>query len=104
MVEEDIRLVLDEHNSSLITYELEPGIYTFKDFSETLLKILQPEYEGYHNAIDTEFDDITMKTKLVVRSGIVAIRLMRNRFFSTILISTMVGIINTIMNALAEKL
>ena len=43
LVEDDIRLVLDEYNSSFITYELEPGIYTFKDLSEALLKILQPE-------------------------------------------------------------
>ena len=43
LVEDDIRLALDEYNSSFITYELEPGIYTFKDLSEALLKILQPE-------------------------------------------------------------
>ena len=43
LVEDDIRLVLDEYNSSFITFELEPGIYTFKDLSEALLKILQPE-------------------------------------------------------------
>ena len=67
LIEDDLKLVLDEYNSSFITYELEPGIYTFKDISEALLKILQPEYEGYHNAIDIEYDDITMKTKLVVR-------------------------------------
>ena len=29
LVENDIKLVLDEYNSSFITYELEPGIYTF---------------------------------------------------------------------------
>ena len=43
LVEDDIRLVLDEYNSSFITYELEPGIYTFKDLSGALLKILQPD-------------------------------------------------------------
>ena len=43
LVEDDIRLVLVEYNSSFITYELEPGFYTFKDLSEALLKILQPE-------------------------------------------------------------
>ena len=85
LVEDDIKLVLDEYNSSFITYELEPGIYTFKDISEALLKILQPEYEGYHNAIDIEFDNITMKTKLVVRYGIIAIRFDEKSFFSTIL-------------------
>ena len=45
LVEDDIKIVLDEYNSNFITYELEPGIYTFKDISKALLKILQPEYE-----------------------------------------------------------
>jgi len=67
LVEDDIRLVLNEYISSFITDGLEPGIYTFKDLSEVLLRILQPEYEGFHNAIDIEFDDITMKTKFIVR-------------------------------------
>ena len=43
LVEDDIRLVLDEYNSSFITYELEPGIYTFKDLFGALLRLLQPE-------------------------------------------------------------
>ena len=34
LVEDDIKLVLDEYNSNFITYELEPGIYTFEDISE----------------------------------------------------------------------
>ena len=53
---DDIRLVLDEYNSSFITYEILPGICTFKDLSEALLRTLQPENEGYHNAIDIQFD------------------------------------------------
>ena len=48
----------------------------FQNFSEeAILKILQPGYEGYHDAIDIEFDDVSMKTKLVVRRGIIAIKL-----------------------------
>ena len=74
LVEDDIRLVLDEYNSSFITYELEPGIYTFKDLSDALLKILQPDYERYDDAIDIVFDDVTMKAELVVRPGLIAIR------------------------------
>ena len=85
LVQDDIKLVLDEYNSSFVTYELDPGIYTFKDISEALLKILQPEYDGYHNAIDIEYDDITMKIKLDVRSGIIAIRFDEKSFFSTVL-------------------
>ena len=35
--------------------------------------------------IDIEYDDITMKTKLVVRHGVIAIRFDEKSFFSTIL-------------------
>ena len=85
LVEDDVKLVLDEYNSSFITYELEPGIYTFKDISEALLNILQVEYPGPINAINIEFDDITRKTKLIVNIGIIAIRFDEKSFFSTIL-------------------
>ena len=85
LVEDDIKLVLDEYNSNFITYKLTPGIYTFKDISETLFNILQSEYPGPGNVIDIEYDDITMKTKLVVRYGIIAIRFDEKSFFSTVL-------------------
>ena len=85
LVEDDIKLVLDEYNSSFITYEITPGIYTFKDISEAVFKILQSEYPGYSNTIVIEYDDITMKTKLDVKSGIIAIRFDEKSFFSTIL-------------------
>ena len=85
LVQDDIKLVLDEYNSSFVTYELDPGIYTFKDISEALFNILQSEYPGPSNVIDIEYDDITMKTKLVVRSGIIAIRFDEKSSFSTIL-------------------
>ena len=85
LVEDDVKPVLDEYNSSFITYELEPGIYTFKDISEALLNILQVEYPRPINTINIEFDDITRKTKLVVNIGIIAIRFDEKSFFSTIL-------------------
>ena len=85
LVQDDIKLVLDEYNSSFITYELDPGIYTFKDIFEALFNILQSDYPGPSNVIDIEFDDITRKTKLVVRFGIIAIRFDEKSFFSTIL-------------------
>ena len=85
LIEDDLKLVLDEYNSSFITYELEPGIYTFKDISEALFIILQSECPGPNNVIDIEYDDITMKTKLVVNIGIIAIRFDEKSFFSTIL-------------------
>ena len=85
LVEDDIKLVLEEYNSNFNTYELEPGIYTFKVFSEALYNIIQSEYPGPGNVIDIEYDDITMKTKLVVKYGIIAIRFDEKSFFSTIL-------------------
>ena len=85
LVEDDIKLVLDEYNLSFINYELEPGIYTFNDISGALFNILQPEYPVPSNTIVIEFDDITRKTKLFVRSGIVAIRFDGKSFFSTVL-------------------
>ena len=85
LVDDDIKLVLDEYNSSFITYELQPGIYTFKNISEALFNILQIEYPGPSNVIVIEYDDITMKTKLDVRSGIVAIRFDEKSFFCTVL-------------------
>ena len=85
LVQDDVKLVLDEYNSSFITYKLEPGIYTFKDISEALCNILQSEYPGPSNVIDIEHDDITMKTEMVVKSGIIAIRFDEKSFFITIL-------------------
>ena len=84
LVENDVRLVLDEYNSSFITYEISPGIYTFKDISEVLLNFLQSEYKGDFNKIVIEFDDITRKTKLDVRPRIIAIGFDEKSFFSTI--------------------
>ena len=85
LVKDDVKLVLGEYNSSFVTYELDPGIYTFKDISEALFNILQSEYPGPSNVIDIEFDDITRKTKLVVNNGIIAIRFDEKSFFSTTL-------------------
>ena len=61
LIEDDIKLVLDEYNSSFFNYELQPGIYTFKDISQTLFNILQSEYPEPSNVIDIEYEDITMK-------------------------------------------
>ena len=85
LVEDDIKLVLDEYNSSFITHELELGFYTFKDISEAPFNILQLEYPGPSNAIVIEFDYITGKTKLVLKNGIIAIRFDERLFFSNIL-------------------
>ena len=67
LVESDIKLVLDEYNSSFVTYELDPGIYTYKDLFKALFNILQHEYPSSDSEILIRLDDITRKTKLVVR-------------------------------------
>ena len=85
MIEDDIKLVSDKYISNFITYEISPGIYIFKDISQVLLKFLQSEFKGDFNKIVIEFDDITRKTKLDVRPGIIAIRFDEKSFFSTIL-------------------
>ena len=85
LVESDIKLVLDEYNSSFVTYDIDPGIYTYKDLSEVLFNILQHEYPSSDSEILIRLDDITRKTKLVVRPGIIAIRFDEKSFFSTIL-------------------
>ena len=85
LIEDDIKLVLDEYDSSFVTYELQPGIYTFKDISEALFNILQTEYPQSKSEIVVRLNDITRKTKLVVRSGIIAIRFVEKSFLNTIL-------------------
>ena len=85
LIENVVKLVLDEYNSKFITYEISPGIYTFKNISEALFNILQSEYPVPSNTIVIEFDDITRNTKLVVKEGIIAIRFDEQSFFSTIL-------------------
>ena len=45
LVADDVKLVLDEYNSSFLTYELEPGIYTFKDISEAFLTLFKPNIQ-----------------------------------------------------------
>ena len=84
LVEDDIRLVLNEYNSSFVTSELGPVVYTFKDLSEALFNILHPEHEASSKVIVIEFDYIKMKTELVLKDGIIAIEIDENSFFKTI--------------------
>ena len=85
LVEDDIKLVLDEYNSSFVTYELEPRIYSYEEISEALFYILQSEYPQSNSEILIRLDVVTRKTKLVVNSGIIAVRFDEKSFFSTIL-------------------
>ena len=85
LVEDDFKIVLDEYNSNFVTYELEPSIYNYRDISEALFYNLQSEYPSSDSEIFIRLDDITGKTKLVVRDSIIAIRFDEKSFFSTIL-------------------
>ena len=100
---DDIRLVLDEYKLSFITCNLEPGIYTFKGLSEALFNILQHEYPS-NSEIAIEYDDITMKTELFVKSGIIAKKFDEKMFFNTVLGCNHDWGYNTIMNILVKKL
>ena len=60
--EEDIQLILRQYNSHFITYELTPGIYTIQDISDTI-----HTFSGHSEIIEIEYDDISMKTKIVLK-------------------------------------
>ena len=85
LIEDDGKLVLDGNNSSFITYELEPGIYSYRELSEALFYILQSEYLQSNSEILIRLDDVTRKTELIVNSGNIAIRFDEKSFFSTVL-------------------
>ena len=58
--EEGIQLILKQYNSNFLTYELSPGFYSIKDFSDNVYKM------GDHKGtLIIEYDDISMKKKLV---------------------------------------
>ena len=104
LVEDDIRLVLDKNKTNFLKYELQPGIYTFRDLSETVFGILQPDCPASSNVNVVEIVDITMKNKLVLRDGCIAIRFDERSFLVLSLASNHIGILNTIMNTLVRKL
>ena len=101
LVEGDSKLVLDEYNSSSITYELQPSEYRFEDITEA---ILQSEYPEPSNVIVIENNDTTRKTKLVVKNGNIALRFDEKSSLVLFWVLHQVGIIYTIMNTLARKL
>ena len=85
LVEDVIKLVLEEYNSKFVTFELKSGIYSYRDIAVALFYIVHLEYPSSDSEILIRIDEITRKTKLVVRSGIIAIRFNEKSFFSTIL-------------------
>ena len=59
--EDDIRWIKKQYKSNFITYELSPGIYLIKDIAQAVYTM------GDHDGtLEYEYDDNTMKTKLVL--------------------------------------
>ena len=54
LVEGEIRLVLVGYNSSIITCEILPSLYTFNDLSEFLTRNFQPGFDWFNHPIDFE--------------------------------------------------
>ena len=85
--EEDIQLILKQYNSHFVTYELSPGIYTIQDISDTI-----HTFSGHSEIIEIEYDDITMKTIIVLiykgwhkKFGLGTLRFDERSFFHTLL-------------------
>ena len=81
--EEDIRLILKQYNSHFITYELTPGIYTSRDISDAI-----HTFSGHSEIIQYEYDDINMKTKIILKFkkfGLGTLRFDERSFFHTLL-------------------
>ena len=57
---EDIRLYLRQDNSIFIKYEIEPGVYSIKDFSGAVYTM-----GDYERTLQIENDDISKKTKFI---------------------------------------
>ena len=56
--EDDIQLTLKQNNSTFVTYQLPPGIYTIEDVSKAVYTM--GDHEG---TLQIEYDDDSMKTK-----------------------------------------
>ena len=77
--EDDIQLILKQYNSNFVTYQIPIGIYTFKDIAEAIYKI-----GGERGSVRIEYDDISMKTKLIF-DYFLALRFNKKSFFHSLL-------------------
>ena len=60
--EEGIRLLLKQYISHFVTYEISPGIHTIQDISDAVRN-----FAGHKEILEIEYDDFTMKTKLILK-------------------------------------
>ena len=72
-------MILKQYNLNFVTYEITPGIYTFKDISEAIYK-----NAGEKGSLKIEYDDVGMKTKLVF-DYFSSLRFNKKSFFHTLL-------------------
>ena len=72
-------MILKQYNSNFVTYEITPGIYTFKDISEAIYKIA-----GEGGSLKIIYDDVSMKTKLIF-DYFSSLRFNKKSFFHTLL-------------------
>ena len=59
--EDEIKLISKQYNSHFVTHEIPPGIYTNKDISDAVYTM-----GDHEETLQLDFDDIIMKTKLVL--------------------------------------
>ena len=88
---DDIQIISQQYFSKINTYETFPGIYLNKNFTEVLSSGFKSEigirekmrliveYDRL-NSIIIEYDDFAMRTKLIVRAYILALRFDQKSF------------------------
>ena len=92
----DVKLVLKQYNSYFTTFENSAGIHSFEDISEVLSRGFQNELEtrgpirpkvSYDKSDSNiiECDNITKRTKLIVKDDIPALMFDQKMFSSSIL-------------------
>ena len=59
--ENDIQIIFKHYNSSFVTYELYPGVYTIKDISEAVYTMVDHDRTRQY-----EYDDISVKAKPIL--------------------------------------
>ena len=59
--EDDFQLILNQYNSTFVTFEINPGIYTIKGNSEAVQTMC--DHDG---TLHFEHNDFTMKRKLIL--------------------------------------
>ena len=94
--EEDIQLVSKQYNSYFTRYEISPGIYSIKNVSDVLSLGFENELEirgrirlnvkyDKSDLIIIDCDNVTMRTNMIVKGDIIALRFDRKSFFNSIL-------------------